>query len=315
MKRLGLSMLMTVLLMSLFVWGVSAQTATPTPIAQETPQSEDAEEETEQDTEEVVAEVEDALEAQIDALQTTLDLVFLDPNFPLTVPVNLNSQIPISLPIFLPSVITTPQVITIPLTMTVALPVDDFDALAPLGAGNAITAPVSLQLVLTFETSEEINVMVAGVPAIVGGVFYTTPVATGQDAPTVEVTQTTIITGANLRSGPGTLYPRVGGLVAGQVVTPVGQDETGTWYQLEDGNWVAAFLVANAPAGLPIVEPPLVPPSVPAPAPADSTAPATDETPEAEATPEPEATPEAEETPETEVTPEAEETPEAEGED
>jgi hypothetical protein len=296
MKRIGFSLLVTTLLVALFAFGVSAQDPTPTPppdlgapLTQE-----------DTDTE---ADIEAAVDAQTAALQTDADtdVVFLDPDVPITLPLDIRSMIPISMPIFLPTVVTTPQVITIPVTITVALPVDDFEGLAPLGAGNAITAPISLQLILTFETSEEISVMLAGVPAIVAGTFYTLPLTTEPVTPTAEITQTTIITGANLRAGPGTIYPRVSGLVAGQVVTPVGQDETGTWYQLADGNWVAAFLVANAPSGLPIVEPPLVPPSLPAPAPTEPTAPAEGE----EAPPA-----EGEEAPPAE----GEETPPAEGE-
>jgi hypothetical protein len=298
MKRIGSSLLVTALLVALFAFGVSAQNPTPTPPpdlgAQQTPEAVETDAETETD-------IQQELEAQINALQADTDVVFLDPDQPITLPLDIRSMIPISMPIFLPTVVTTPQVITIPVTMTVALPVDDFEGLAPLGAGNAITAPISLQLILTFETSEEISVMLAGVPAIVAGTFYTLPLTTEPVTPTAEITQTTIITGANLRAGPGTIYPRVSGLVAGQVVTPVGQDETGTWYQLADGNWVAAFLVANAPSGLPIVEPPLVPPTLPAPAPTEPTAPAEGE----EAPPA-----EGEEAPPAE----GEETPPAEGE-
>ena len=43
MKRFGFSLLLTVLLMSVLVWSVNAQTPTPTPTAQETPLTEDQE--------------------------------------------------------------------------------------------------------------------------------------------------------------------------------------------------------------------------------------------------------------------------------
>jgi hypothetical protein len=281
MKRIGFSLLVTALLVALFAFGVSAQDPTPTPPPDLGAPLTQEDTDTEGDVE---ADIEADVDTQTAALQADADtdVVFLDPDVPITVPLDIRNMIPISMPIFLPTVVTTPQVITIPVTITVALPADDFEGLAPLGAGNAITAPIALQLILTFETSEEISVILAGVPAIVAGTFYTLPLTAEPVTPTAEITQTTIITGANLRAGPGTIYPRVSGLVAGQVVTPVGQDETGTWYQLADGNWVAGFLVANAPTGLPIVEPPLVPPSLPAPAPAEPAAPAEGEPPPAE---------------------------------
>ena len=48
---------------------------------------------------------------------------------------------------------------------------------------------------------------------------------------------------ANLRAGPGTSFAVVGNATAGDVVTVVGENNTGDWYQLETGNWIAAFLV------------------------------------------------------------------------
>ena len=58
--------------------------------------------------------------------------------------------------------------------------------------------------------------------------------------------------GANLRAGPGVEFERVDGAEDGQVLTIVGQDETGEWLKLEDGSWISAALVANVPADLPI---------------------------------------------------------------
>ncbi len=63
-----------------------------------------------------------------------------------------------------------------------------------------------------------------------------------------------VIEEANLRAGPGTEYERLGSVAPGEVVTLVGRNATGDWYQLADGAWIAAFLVEGAPAGLPVVE-------------------------------------------------------------
>lgn len=67
---------------------------------------------------------------------------------------------------------------------------------------------------------------------------------------------------ANLRAGPGTNYPKVGGVTADQLLDVVGRNEAQDWYQLRDGNWIAAFLVSNAPA-VPVVAdvPPPPPPT------------------------------------------------------
>ena len=68
----------------------------------------------------------------------------------------------------------------------------------------------------------------------------------------------------NVRSGPGSLYPIVGVLVAGQSVPAIGRSPGGDWIQIiyigvpEGVAWVYSFLVT--PSGsLPIVEPPPTP--------------------------------------------------------
>lgn len=71
-------------------------------------------------------------------------------------------------------------------------------------------------------------------------------------------TDTTVPTGAtasrnaNLRSGPGTGYAVSGSVQTGQVLQIVAKNSDGTWLMLDSGQWIAAFLVNNAPADLPI---------------------------------------------------------------
>ncbi len=48
---------------------------------------------------------------------------------------------------------------------------------------------------------------------------------------------------ANLRAGPGTTYAVVGGVKAGVTVYVVEATADQTWYYLDSGNWIAAFLV------------------------------------------------------------------------
>lgn len=74
----------------------------------------------------------------------------------------------------------------------------------------------------------------------------TPPTGTGTVAPTVNVD-------ANLRSGPATSFPVIGGTITGQEVNIIGINSTGEWYLLDNGGWVAIFLVDNAPTDVPIV--------------------------------------------------------------
>jgi hypothetical protein len=67
---------------------------------------------------------------------------------------------------------------------------------------------------------------------------------------------------ANLRSGPGTTYGKVGGLNKGAAVTVIGRNEAGDWLVVQAPGipqaWIAAFLV-NGVTGvqnLPVVRPP-----------------------------------------------------------
>ena len=69
----------------------------------------------------------------------------------------------------------------------------------------------------------------------------------------------TVNTGANLRGGPGTDYPILAGLPAGQAITITGRSADGIWFALSDGSWVFGELVSNPPADVPVVAAPPVP--------------------------------------------------------
>ena len=80
----------------------------------------------------------------------------------------------------------------------------------------------------------------------------------------------TAIRTANLRAGPGTTYAISGTVSAGQVVTIQRKNTDGSWLQLANGAWIAAFLVNQSPTAT-IVTPstgaaPATPPPAPAPA-------------------------------------------------
>ena len=72
-------------------------------------------------------------------------------------------------------------------------------------------------------------------------------------APTARQAAATANGGANLRGGPGTNYPVVGGAARGEVLAVAGRNAAGDWLRLADGSWIAAFLVDGAPAELAVV--------------------------------------------------------------
>jgi uncharacterized protein YraI len=103
-----------------------------------------------------------------------------------------------------------------------------------------------------------------------------TPVAAEPTTRQATVNRATAANTANLRSGPGTNFTLVGQAVAGQELDISARNEAGDWYRLDNGAWIAGFLVNGAPRDLPIAsvaQPAIVdaqPPAadaVPAPAP------------------------------------------------
>ena len=96
------------------------------------------------------------------------------------------------------------------------------------------------------------------VPATTATVTATTPLtpttavtptaaATPVPAATTTVSPTTT-TDANLRAGPGTEFPIIGGTINGQAINIVGRNADGTWFRLDNTGWIFGELVANPPA-------------------------------------------------------------------
>jgi uncharacterized protein YraI len=112
----------------------------------------------------------------------------------------------------------------------------------PLDANEADAASASST------TDAVTTTVVANIPVT------TTASTTTPAAPRVEGASAK--SNGNLRSGPGTSYSRVGGVTAGQALEISGRTASGDWYQLADGNWIAAILVVNAPADAPVAEAP-----------------------------------------------------------
>lgn len=70
-------------------------------------------------------------------------------------------------------------------------------------------------------------------------------------APTA-VSGPTAAKNGNVRAGPGTGFAVVGSVVQGSALKVTGRNEAGDWFQLADGGWIAAFLVANPPGAVPV---------------------------------------------------------------
>lgn len=133
-------------------------------------------------------------------------------------------------------------------------------AAATEGDNAVAAAPVDTQVIAPTATPTAISLL-AILPTPTPQPVVPTP------APIPESLAATTTTAANLRSGPSTDYPIVAGLPEAQPLTITGRSADGTWYQLADGSWIFALLVANPPAEAPIVEaPPLPPPAAAAPA-------------------------------------------------
>lgn len=90
------------------------------------------------------------------------------------------------------------------------------------------------------------------------GLFAYTPTETATPAAAAGVT-VTAPSNINLRGGPGTNYPIVGTLAAGQTVRAEGRN--GDWLYLGSGRWIAAWVVtvAGTVSSLPTVVAPAAP--------------------------------------------------------
>lgn len=117
-------------------------------------------------------------------------------------------------------------------------------------SGNALaSAPVHLPI-------SDVASMGAAEPVVAAAVAFVLPTVTPTPAPTpVPVWQGPISNDyAILRRGPGTTFEQVSLVLPGAPLPVVAKNVTGDWYQLEDGAWVAAFLVVNKVDNVPIAE-------------------------------------------------------------
>lgn len=73
--------------------------------------------------------------------------------------------------------------------------------------------------------------------------------------PAVVASSATANRAANVRACPGTNCAITGHVTANQSLALIARNADKTWYQLQNGGWIAAFLVNNAPTALPVATP------------------------------------------------------------
>lgn len=127
-----------------------------------------------------------------------------------------------------------------------------------LVADQPTDLPVATQAIIDQVTAAAAQP--AATPAAATTEAATPEAATPAAAPEVIATPTpapapavpaTVTTNANVRSGPGTEFPIIGGTITGQTINIIGRNADATWFLLDFGGatgWVSAELVANAPA-------------------------------------------------------------------
>ena len=151
------------------------------------------------------------------------------------------------------------------------------------GAANRQATPTIIMAVtVTFTPTATQAVMAADTPlpstptSTLTPVSTATPLPSPTPAPAVTNTPIPVIprvmaaTIVNIRSGPDTAYPVVGTLLPDSPLPVIGQNETGTWWQVrqEDGTpgWVSNSVVeASDVTGVPIVAAPPSPQATTAP--------------------------------------------------
>lgn len=135
--------------------------------------------------------------------------------------------------------------------------VSAFDKDQALQPGQVVTIPLDEELAASGPPNAPAAYAVDVVDGLAGVITLLPEAVTGDlgEAGGCTVTALGVI---NMRSGPGTAYPRVGSLAENETAISVGQAEGldgFTWWKLDDGNWVREDVVSATGdcTGLPVV--------------------------------------------------------------
>ena len=128
-------------------------------------------------------------------------------------------------------------------------------AVQEAAAANPTPEPTAAPIVAPTEAPTAVpTVAPTATPTVAALVPTATPAPAATAVPAAAAaTGPTVNVDANLRSGPGTNFPVIGGTVTGQTINIIGQNSDGAWYLLDNGGWVASFLVDNPPADVEVV--------------------------------------------------------------
>jgi hypothetical protein len=145
------------------------------------------------------------------------------------------------------------------------------EAVPPTAAGVTMAPPSPTPASLPTQTSQPSSAPAKAAPTALAPTSPTSP--TEHLGPTLRAGQA-----VNIRSGPGTDYPVIGGLQPGNDIPVLGQDSGGNWLVIAYASgqgWVAKIVVTvnGDTAGLPVVAAPPAPPTAVPPTAAPTSAP------------------------------------------
>ncbi|MEZ4621230.1 MAG: hypothetical protein R2867_37805 [Caldilineaceae bacterium] len=167
--------------------------------------------------------------------------VTLDLQFDVTMTNTVTATVPSSITL----TFSNQQTTTIPLSLTVTL----------TPTASVVITPLTSTLPLTATSGANRHNRTNRYHPLTPTIGLTTTVPPQVLSPTV-VSSVAITT--NLRSGPDTTFDLQTTIGPGTSILVVAQNVDGTWYLLNNGLWVAAFLVNNPPANLPLATEDLV---------------------------------------------------------
>lgn len=114
---------------------------------------------------------------------------------------------------------------------------------APITATTAVTTTDAVTTATPLTTTTDVTTTTPTTNT--GPILVPTPIAPQPATQAVQAPRVTV--DANLRAGPSITYAVIGGTITGQEVSIVARNGDGSWFQLDNGGWVASFLLANPP--------------------------------------------------------------------
>ncbi len=151
---------------------------------------------------------------------------------------NVPANLPVATDALLASLATpTPITATVAVTTPVAI-----TATIPITTPIASTSPVAVTATQTPSVT-----LATATPTPTSSNLILVPTMTPTPVATVALVKPTALTNANLRSGPSTEFPILGGTTIGEELTIVARNADNSWLKLNNGGWISTRLVNNPP--------------------------------------------------------------------